>query len=249
MPNEPSDPLFNRRIRFKDLTPDLQELILNAGGGGGAEIPVGSVVATLNDTEPDGWLFVEGQTGLSRTTYADLYAAWGPAGSDVLGPGDGSTTFDMPDPRGHFPFVTAASGTGSTLGGTFGELDHTHTGPSHTHTGPSHTHGVGTLDAAAGGGHTHSSAGSHDHGGRTDDDNATQAVYGSGGVSRTQIQHDHAIASGGGHTHDTISDHDHALSGATAADGTGATGSSGSGDTGTGNPPGFAFHLLVYTGV
>ncbi|MBI1996528.1 MAG: hypothetical protein HYS66_08675, partial [Deltaproteobacteria bacterium] len=45
-----------------------------------------------------------------------------------------STTFTLPDLRQRFVLGVAASGTGSTLGGVGGGIDHTHTGPSHTHT-------------------------------------------------------------------------------------------------------------------
>jgi len=58
----------------------------------------------------------------NRTTYADLYAILGTA----FGVGDGSTTFNLPDLRQRFPLGKAAAGTGSTLGGTGGEIDHTH---------------------------------------------------------------------------------------------------------------------------
>jgi microcystin-dependent protein len=51
----------------------------------------------------------------------------------TYGAGDGSTTFNVPDMRGKFPFGKAAAGTGNALGASFGTIDHVHTGPSHTH--------------------------------------------------------------------------------------------------------------------
>lgn len=47
---------------------------------------------------PVGWLKCNG-AAVSRTVYADLYAAMG----TTFGAGDGSTTFNLPDLRGEFP--------------------------------------------------------------------------------------------------------------------------------------------------
>lgn len=49
-------------------------------------------------TAPANWLLCDG-TAVSRTTYADLFAAIG----TTFGVGDGSTTFNVPDFRGIFP--------------------------------------------------------------------------------------------------------------------------------------------------
>jgi microcystin-dependent protein len=54
---------------------------------------------------PEGWLHEDGSE-VSRTTYANLYAAIG----DSWGVGDGSTTFNLPDRRGK---VTAGAGSGT----------------------------------------------------------------------------------------------------------------------------------------
>ena len=45
----------------------------------------------------------------------------------TYGVGDGSTTFNLPNLQQRFPLGKAASGTGSTLGGTGGAIDHLHT--------------------------------------------------------------------------------------------------------------------------
>lgn len=69
-------------------------------------------------------------------------------------------TITVPDMRQKFPLGKAASGTGSVLGDSGGNIDHTHVIGSHTHTGPSHTHGTSaisadlTLDNFAAAGHT-----------------------------------------------------------------------------------------------
>jgi microcystin-dependent protein len=58
-------------------------------------VPAGCVMPYAGATAPDGWLLCHGQA-VSRTTYADLFGAIGTA----YGPGDGSTTFNLPDMRG-----------------------------------------------------------------------------------------------------------------------------------------------------
>ncbi|HBS25413.1 MULTISPECIES: phage tail protein [Thalassospira] len=65
------------------------------GGGFGAEI--GSVTAFAMPTPPEGWLVCDG-SAVSRTDYADLYAAIG----TVWGDGDQIATFNLPDLRGEF---------------------------------------------------------------------------------------------------------------------------------------------------
>lgn len=80
-----------------------------------------------------GWLLCDGRE-VSRTTYAVLYSAIG----STFGNGDGSTTFNLPDPRGR-ALVVAGTGTGLTArtnGQKFGTETHTLTVdemPSHAH--------------------------------------------------------------------------------------------------------------------
>ena len=59
---------------------------------------VGQVAAFAMDTPPTGWLVANG-AAVSRTTYAELFAAIG----TVWGSGDGSTTFNLPDLRASAP--------------------------------------------------------------------------------------------------------------------------------------------------
>lgn len=113
-------------------TLDGQEpMIASSGSGSVTAVPAGSVVWSPYSTLPTGYLLCDG-SAVSRSTYAAL-AALAAADAYPNGAGDGSTTFNLPDLRGRAPYGVAASGTGSTLGATFGSLDHTHTGPSHTH--------------------------------------------------------------------------------------------------------------------
>lgn len=124
---------------------DATDHHLLASGG----IPAGALMPYGAASAPPGWLLCDG-TAVSRTTYAYLYSIIG----TTYGAGDGSTTFNLPDMRGRFPFGKAAAGTGNTLGGTFGAIDHTHSVPALTipaldiHANP----GVGDVAINAGAG-------------------------------------------------------------------------------------------------
>lgn len=58
---------------------------------------VGEVAFFARQSPPSGWLKANG-AAVSRTTYADLFAAIG----TTFGAGDGRTTFNLPDLRGEF---------------------------------------------------------------------------------------------------------------------------------------------------
>lgn len=62
-----------------------------------ARLPAGFVAAWPGKYAADGWLVCNG-SAVSRTTYADLFAAIG----TTFGAGDGSTTFKLPDYHGDF---------------------------------------------------------------------------------------------------------------------------------------------------
>ena len=84
--------------------------------------PSGLILMWGNASAPTNWLLCDG-SAVSRTTYSALFAIVG----ITYGAGDASTTFNLPDMRQRFPLGKAASGTGSTLGGTGGTVDHIHT--------------------------------------------------------------------------------------------------------------------------
>lgn len=102
---------------------------------------IGVVKHYAGITAPIGYLFCDG-SAISRTTYSDLFSICG----TIYGPGDGSTTFNLPDLRQRFVLTKSVSGTGNTLGGTGGTIDHTHTvNPPNTTSGvPSATNAAAT---------------------------------------------------------------------------------------------------------
>jgi len=117
--------------------------------------PPGVVLPYAGASAPSGWLLCYGQA-VSRTTYADLFAAI----STTYGTGDGSTTFNVPDLRGRVPagkdnmggtaasrLTTGGSGVdGATLGASGGAQTHTLT----TAQIPAHTHPLSNAAGAGG---------------------------------------------------------------------------------------------------
>lgn len=92
---------------------------------GASSMPIGTVIQSVNNSTPTGFLACEGAT-VSRTTYSALYAIIG----DAYGNGDGSTTFHLPDMRGMFARGVAngsgndpdrAARTASASGGNTGD--------------------------------------------------------------------------------------------------------------------------------
>ncbi len=135
----PNDGYIYRDVRpMASFTPpgDLPGVIKGYGGS----------------TDPTGYFICDGRA-ISRSLYADLFAVIG----TTYGVGDGSSTFNIPDLRQRFPLGKAASGTGSTLGGTGGYIDHAHVNP--TTGGPSDPQheipGGETFSYAASTTHTH----------------------------------------------------------------------------------------------
>lgn len=146
--------------------------------------PAGSILMYGGASAPTGYVLCDG-SAISRSTYAALFAVL----STTYGVGDGSTTFNVPDLRQRFPLGKAASGTGNTLGGTGGNIDHTHIIRGHYH-------GMGTgadLNITSSGSHLHTV--DHDH---------ASATSGAGTAHTHSINHDHASAntsSDGAHQH------------------------------------------------
>jgi microcystin-dependent protein len=119
-------------------------------------VPIGSIILHGLATAPNaGWLYCDG-SAVSRGTYSVLFSVIG----STYGPGDGSTTFNLPDLRSRVPAgAGAAAGAGLTpraLAASGGEETHllaqtempghvhTITDASHNHTvtNPTHTHSI-----------------------------------------------------------------------------------------------------------
>ena len=126
------------------------------------QLPVGCVLPYAGSSAPTNFLLCYGQA-VSRTTYADLFAAIG----TTFGAGDGATTFNLPDLRGRMVagqdnmggsaanrVTNAVSGiTGTTLGSAGGSQSlQTHTHTASTSTAGSHAHTANVTDP----GHVHS---------------------------------------------------------------------------------------------
>ncbi len=86
-------------ITAAGITPDNADLtqLSSAIALLSTSIPAGVILSHAANTAPTGWLECNG-AAISRTSYADLFAAIG----TVFGVGDGSTTFNLPDLRGEF---------------------------------------------------------------------------------------------------------------------------------------------------
>lgn len=127
----------------------------------------GFVMMWFGGVTPYGWLTLDGKTigneasgATARaredvfTLYENLYNSLanaqapvsGGRGSSAQADFDAGKTLTLPDMRQRFPLGKAASGTGSTIGGTGGSVDHAHSVPAHYH-------GMGAgADFRAGGG-------------------------------------------------------------------------------------------------
>lgn len=122
----------------------------------------GQVIMFAGKSAPAGTLLCNG-AAVSRTTYADLFAAIG----TLYGAGDGKTTFNLPkmDEGAVVAHTTKADSVGTPTAGEV--IAHTHTGSAAS--AGAHTHAV---TVAAGGAHSHgasaSAVGDHAHGAWTD---------------------------------------------------------------------------------
>lgn len=100
--------------------------------GSASQLAAGTSLDGYWSSAPSGYL-VEDGSAVSRTTYADLFAAIG----TTYGAGDGSTTFNLPDSRGRTAVnQNPADAEFNTMGEKYGEKTHIMTiaeMPSHSH--------------------------------------------------------------------------------------------------------------------
>ena len=161
--------------------------------------PAGIIKQFAGTSAPRGHVMCDGLSyPKTDTTYAALYAVIGGTY------GETATHFSVPDLQGRFPLGKATTGTGSTLGGTGGALDHIHSVPAHHH-----AMGTGSdLAISSSGGHTTTIDISHGHTATTSKDSANVSIAdnktGSHTVSLTDNQHSHGVSltarSGAGNT-------------------------------------------------
>jgi microcystin-dependent protein len=123
---------------------------LNAPTGDG--VPTGAVIFVPKNVVPSGYLLCDG-SAYSRVTYSALFAFGGT--SAPFGPGDGSTTFNVPDYRGRKLVGKGGHTTVDTVGKNEGALDSARSA-SHSHSATStmpnvnHFHQIDPLTQIAG---------------------------------------------------------------------------------------------------
>ncbi|WP_235652547.1 tail fiber protein [Stenotrophomonas geniculata] len=146
----------------------------------------GQVIMFAGKTAPAGTLLCNG-AAVSRTTYAELFAAIG----TLYGAGDGKTTFNLPAML-EGTVVTHTQKPETVGSATSGEvIRHAH-GASSASAG-THSH---TITVAGGGAHSHgasaAAAGDHTHGAWTD----SQGHHGHTGGTSAAGEHNHVVPFG-----------------------------------------------------
>ena len=158
----------------------------------GLSVPAGSVITYAGSSAPAGWLKCNG-AAISRSTYSALFAVVG----STYGPGNGTSTFNLPDLRGEFVRgwddargIDATRAIGTAQGESYLSHAHSISDPGHTHgaADAGHAHSYTTSNtnnqAAAGGSAAQSNSGTF--GTATGTGYASITVYGAGtGINAT----------------------------------------------------------------
>jgi microcystin-dependent protein len=199
----------------------------------------GEVKMYAGGTIPTGYLLCNG-SAVSRTTYANLFAAIG----TTWGAGDGSTTFNVPDARSRSPLcVGQGSGLSSrTLGTTGGEENHALAAAEngvHSHGGSTgnqnvlHYHNITTGTESAS--HTHNINGSGNTAFRYSSSTEHTASSGVSGVTFGTLDTESALHTHSGSTSTESVWHTHSI------------GSDGSGTAHNTMHPWIAFNFMIKT--
>ena len=91
-------------------------------------VPVGSITSYAGAVAPTGWLLCNGAP-VARATYPDLFAVCG----STYGPGDGTSTFNVPNLTSRFPLGAGSKARGASGGAETVTLTSDQM-PKHTHT-------------------------------------------------------------------------------------------------------------------
>ena len=167
---------------LKGSTADLATRLAVQMSASGILLPIGSIILH-GGALPSLFINADG-SAISRTgIYANLFAVYG----TTFGPGDGSTTFNVPNFSGRIPVGLGAgvgggsSGTGAPTGGSAlanilmgawrGEENHLLTGPEsgiqqHTHLQNAHTHEITKVNGTHNFGNPGKIVGAEDGGGQ-----------------------------------------------------------------------------------
>lgn len=123
-------------------------------------VPTGAMIPLASATVPAGWLVVNGQE-VSRTTYAALWAhaqasgmlaaTQGAKTHGQFGPGNGTTTFTLPNLYADDGYFIRPMASGRTIGSVQADELKTHTHSASTSPAGAHTH-TGSASGSPGGG-------------------------------------------------------------------------------------------------
>ncbi len=206
-------------------------------------VPTGGIIMWPTAVVPTNWLPCDG-AAVSRTTYAALFAVIGV----TYGPGNGSTTFNVPNFQNRFPVGIGPATWSDAVGETGGQTDAII--PIHGHTASSgnasvdHSHDSGSLSAVSGGAHQHSVTGLNvDGNGATGTtkqilSDAGFAFFGTAFLVSSNGAHSHTMS---GSTGGQSVTHSHTVTVATATDGEAVTNKN--------LPPYMAVNFIIRTGV
>lgn len=183
-------------------------------GGGVSGWSPGDRKETYRAAVEAGWLECNGQA-VSRATYADLFTAVGTR----FGPGNGSTTFNVPDERGRVSVGAGGAYVQDALGGSATGALAVENLPPHAHS-MTHTHSINhnhdPFESDTDGAHQHRLEVSDDPG------NSLSTVP-RGEASGTETES--PVKNSGGHHHTIDVPNFTGTSGGSSASSTGATGS------------------------